>query len=221
MILVIGNDPQRVDLNDLGDFVYFKQQKFFSDAQYARSTDLRKALKSGRLTKLQEYGNVDQDFVISQPSQVKSVSKESPKIDLLLEKLNAMEKSMSSQATPVSGGAVVDVLLERIAKLEQRISELSKSGGDSSLTEAVRQLAEKVETNTKDTSILDRLESILDKAGTSGSTKAAEPVRPEEVYVPSVSVEDGNTHIKLDVRAVGTSKSDIDDSLAALKKLKK
>ena len=220
MILVIGNDPQRVELPDLGDVVYYKQQKFFSDSQLARSADLRRALKSGKLAKLQEYGNVDQDFVISQPLKTRPATQDSPKLDLLLEKLGALEKSLSSpQASSKPEGGVVEILLERIAKLEQKIADLSKSGGDASLTEALRQLAGKVESSTKDTAILDRLESILAKAG-SGEGVPKETLKPEEVYVPTVSVEDGNTHIKLDVRSVGTPVSDLDASLDALKKLK-
>jgi hypothetical protein len=223
MILVIGNDPQRVDLSDIGDVVYYRQQKFFSDSQLSRSVDLRKALKSGRLSKLQEYGAVDQEFVLPGTVPMKSPTKESSKLDLLLEKLSAMEKNISSGQAPAQpDGAVVDVLLDRISKLEQKIADLSKGGGDTSLTEAVRQLAEKVDSSTKDTSILDRLESILEKAGSSGSGTAAayEPTRPEEVYVPTVSVEDGNTHIKLDVRALESPAGDLDASLAALKKMK-
>lgn len=222
MILVTGNDPQRVELPDIGDVVYYRQQKFFSDAQCAKSNDLKRALKSGKLSVLQRYGNVDQEFVLPDTASGKSPTKESSKFDLLLDKLNAMEKSLASgQPATHADGAVVDVLMDRIAKMEQRITDLSKGGGDTSLVEAVRQLAERVETSTKDTAILDRLESILERAGTSGSGAAArEPTRPEEVYVPSVSVEDGNTHIKLDVRALETPAGDLDASLAALKKLK-
>jgi len=220
MILVQGNDPQKVDLPDLGDVIYFRQQKFFSDAQEARSVDLRRALSAGKATVLQRYGNVDKEFVISNSVSTKATTvKDNSKIDLVLEKLAALEKSAAPQGQ--ADGAVVNILLERIAKLEQKLSDLSGPGGNPSLTEAVRQLAEKVETSTKGTAILDRLESILSKSGTSGSGYVEQtPMRPEDVYVPTVSVEDSNTHIKLDVRAVEAPASELDASLAALKKLK-
>jgi hypothetical protein len=219
MILAIGNDPQRVDLMDIGDVIYYKQQKFFSDAQLARSNDLRRAIKAGKITVLQKYGNVDQEFVIDSQAPYKAVSKETSKIDLVLEKLAALEKSAKS---PAADGAVVDILLERIAKIEQRIAGLSGPSVDASLADSLKQIAEKSGSSSKDTAILDRLESILDRMGSGGSSASApeEPLRPEEVYVPTVSVEDGNTHIKLDVRPVETAASDLDASLAALKKLK-
>lgn len=220
MILVLGNDPHKVDLPDLGDVVYFKQQKFFSDAQRVRSKDLDRAIKAGKLVVLQSYGNVDQEFNISPP--VKATPPRSDvKLDLLLEKLSSLESAVSSsKPSSQTDNAVVDALLDRIAKLEERIAGLSgASGTDSSLVEAVRQLAERVESTTKDTSILDRLECILERAGSSDQA-AKESTRPEDVYVPTVTVEDANSHIKLDVRAIDTPASDLDASLAALKKLK-
>lgn len=217
MILVLGNDPRRVDLPDLGDVVYFKQQKFFSDAQCARSADLNKAIKSGKLTVLQRYGNVDQEFVIP-ASVTKPHGRNDDKLDVLLEKLGNLEKSLASTQQPQTDRAVVDALIERISNLEQRISDLTKASGDSSLSESLKKLSERMESGIKDTSILDRLESILDKVESRKADKPTE--RPEDVYVPTVSVEDGNTHIKLDVRPVSSSANDIDASLAALKKMK-
>jgi len=218
MILVLGNDPHKVDLPDLGDVVYFKQQKLFSDSQVAQSSDLRLAIKSGKLTVLQKYGNGSQSF--EAPSSTNVPPRNDSKIDLLLQKLEALEKSVADSRPSVQPDAsVVDILLERISKLEERIAELSKVGGtDPSLAEAVRQLAERVDSGVKDTAILDRLESILSKTGE--SSPGVISTMPEDVYVPTITVEDANSHIKLDVRQVETSTSDLDASLAALKKLR-
>lgn len=218
MILVIGNDPNKVEVTDLGDVVYYKQQKIYSEAQYARSADLKRAEKSGRITVLQKYGDVDGDLILPSSSGVQRAKpQDTSKIDLVLEKMAALELSLKS--APTQGTSDQDALLERIGKIEERLSGISGDSCNEGVLEAVRQLAEKVESSTKDTSILDRLESILKGATDSKSSSRLEPTRPEDVYVPNVSVEDGNTHIKLDVRTVEGA-SDIDDSLKALKDLK-
>jgi len=218
MILVIGNDPQRVELSDLGDTVYFKQQKFFSDSQCARSVDLRRAIKAGKVTVLQKYGNVDQEFVIPSQGTAKPAQADSSKMDLLLDKIGALEKSLSAQAPARSEGSVMELLLSRISKIEERLSGMPQGSADASTAEALRDLAKKIESGSKDTVILNRLESILKEAGSGQAPR--EPTRPEDVYVPNVSVEDGNTHIKLDVRPVQAPSGDLDASLEALRKLK-
>lgn len=221
MILVIGNDPNKVEVNDLGDVIYYKQQKIYSNAQYVRSNDLKRAEKAGRITILQRYGDIDGevDLPITSTAPRRQVQ-DTSKLDLVLERMTALESSLRESSGPKTDQDVVDALLGRIGRLEERISSLSGSGASESLQESLRQLAEKVESSTKDTAILDRLESILDRAGDGQESGSKEPTRPEDVYVPNVSVEDANTHIKLDVRAVEGSTSDLDASLAALKKLK-
>ena len=216
MILVIGNDPNKVEVTDLGDVIYYKQQKIYSESQYARSADLKRAEKAGRLTILQKYGDVDADLVI--PSTPRAKPQDTSKIDLMLEKMASLEASVKGGAGPTDQG-VVDVLLERIGRLEEKLSAVSGDSQNEEIVEAVRQLAEKVESTTKDTSILERLESILDRTAEPKVSGRTEPIRPEEVYVPDISVEDGNTHIKLDVRKIEGA-SDIDDSLKALKDMK-
>ena len=49
MILVLGNSAKRIELRDLGDTVYYKQQKSFNDSDYARSNDLKREINAGRL----------------------------------------------------------------------------------------------------------------------------------------------------------------------------
>lgn len=221
MILVIGNDPNKVEVNDLGDVVYYKQQKIYSNSQYARSNDLKRAEKAGRITVLQKYGDIDGELDLPPTSTApRRQAQDVSKLDLVLERMASLETTLRDAPRAGSEQGVVDALMDRIGRLEERISQLSGSEASDGLQEALRELAQKVESTTKDTAILDRLESILDQAGGSKPSGSDAPTRPEEVYVPAVSVEDANTHIKLDVRTVQGG-SDIDDSLKALKDLKK
>jgi hypothetical protein len=50
----MGNSNERVSLKDLSDVIYYKQIKEYTDQEYAASKDLKQALNSGRLVKLEE-----------------------------------------------------------------------------------------------------------------------------------------------------------------------
>jgi hypothetical protein len=54
MIRVLGNSSERVPIKDLNDCIYYKQQKEYSDTEYASSKDLKKALETGRIVKLEQ-----------------------------------------------------------------------------------------------------------------------------------------------------------------------
>lgn len=54
MVRIIGNTPERVPIKDLGDVVYYRQIKDFTDEEYKQSRDLKKAIKQGKLSKIEE-----------------------------------------------------------------------------------------------------------------------------------------------------------------------
>lgn len=54
MIRIIGNSNERVSLKDLSDVIYYKQIKEYTDQEYAASKDLKQAINSGKLVKLEE-----------------------------------------------------------------------------------------------------------------------------------------------------------------------
>jgi hypothetical protein len=52
MIRIIGNSTERVRIPDLGDTVYYRQVKEYTDQEYESSKDLQRAVSSGRLAKI-------------------------------------------------------------------------------------------------------------------------------------------------------------------------
>lgn len=54
MVRVMGNSPERVELHDLNDVIYYKQLKEFSDQSYENSRDLKKEIEKGRLIILEK-----------------------------------------------------------------------------------------------------------------------------------------------------------------------
>lgn len=54
MVTVIGNSPERVEIDDLGEIIYYRQIKDFTDEEYKKSRDLKKAINKGSLSKIAE-----------------------------------------------------------------------------------------------------------------------------------------------------------------------
>lgn len=54
MVRVMGNSPERVELEDLHDVVYYKQLKEFSTQQLEISKDLKRELQKGRLIVIEQ-----------------------------------------------------------------------------------------------------------------------------------------------------------------------
>jgi hypothetical protein len=54
MVRIIGNSPERVPIKDLDDIIYYRQIKDFTDDEYKNSRDLKKAINSGKVSKIEE-----------------------------------------------------------------------------------------------------------------------------------------------------------------------
>lgn len=221
MYYVIGNSPKKVELKDLNDCVYYKQQKVYSDSQHASSVDLQRAIERKALIVLKKSedntGSFDVDSAVIS-SDIKT-SDSSPKIDLLLDKINKLEEKIKSQSSPSakSDESALATILDRLEKLEKG----NTSSVDlSSIQEALKNIETRMQENNSD-DILKKLESIISKASSVTTTvmKQEEEKRVEDVYVPNINVEDGTSHINLEVRTIESGNS-LADSLKKLKELK-
>lgn len=54
MVRIIGNSTERVKIRDLGDVIYYKQIKDFTDEEYEQSLDLKRAIRQGKIAKIEE-----------------------------------------------------------------------------------------------------------------------------------------------------------------------
>jgi hypothetical protein len=226
MILVIGNTPQKVELKDLGDYIYYKQQKIFTDSQYNRSQDLQREIQKGSLTILKRADDKSGSFDIpsvgySSASADKSPVMDFSKLDTLLERINSLEESINAKSTPSpeAHNDVIKSLIEKVTRLESELIAGNNGQSLSILHDAIKKLEDKVGRGADD-AIFKKLEDILNRAPVAGIPAVQkEEMRPEDVYVPTVTVEDANTHIKLDIRTIGGG-DDVNDSLKKLKELK-
>lgn len=222
MYHVIGNSPKKVELKDLKDCVYYKQQKVFSDSQYHSSVDLKRAIERKTLIVLKKSedntGSFDVNTAIIS-SDIKTPEPASnPKIDLLLEKINDLENKIKSQPSPVSPDKDQDALsaiLERLERLEKNPSSVDLSY----IQEALKNIETRMQDNKSD-GLLEKLETIINRSGSSAApVQEEEAIRVEDIYVPNIRVEDANSHINLEVRTINGGDS-VSDSLRKLKELK-
>ena len=58
MIRVLGNSSERVPIKDLNDCIYYKQLKEYSDQEYESSNDLKQAIASGKIVKLEQANSL-------------------------------------------------------------------------------------------------------------------------------------------------------------------
>lgn len=219
MIIVLGNSPKKVDLKDIGDCVYYKQQKVFSSSQYERSSDLKSAVEKGSLIKLKEVEERTGTYDMS------SVS--------ISQHPTSLETKSDSKLKEDKSEKLLEYLIKKIEDIEGRFSsdkEYSKGSDKSleSLQESIKKIEEKLSNNKSVDSNIDeaisRIESLILKGSKPGSTEVYRPLEEgtsikEDVYVPNISVEDGKSHIKLDVRTIDSG-DDVLDSLKRLKELK-
>lgn len=224
MYFVIGNSPKKVELKDLNDCVYYKQQKVFSESQYQSSVDLKRAIERKSLIVLKKSedstGSFDADTVIVSSDIKSPKSESSPQIDLLLNKIRDLEKRLESQppSSPSShNNDALAIILDRLERLEKSPAAVDVSAM-TSIQEALKGIETKMQENKSD-GLLEKLEGIINRSGGSSTPVEEEDRRVEDIYVPNIRVEDANSHIKLEVRTIDTGDS-VADSLKKLKELK-
>ena len=243
MFLVLGNSATKIDLKDLGDVVYYKQQKTFSDSDYARSLDLQREIKSGRLLVLKQ----DQEAVPANsgqlPVRIYPVPKEvapvpAPAPVLVPEPIIIEREVIVEKQVPSSDNNRLDLLLEKIIGLERRLNEAGGTDKETLLASFMdsveaklnnRPMAEPAPAAPKSdddlNSKIDMLISIVQSGSFGGTQKSGvnvndyTPKSVDEVYVPSIKVEDANAHINLKTRVIETG-NQVSNALDALKALK-
>ena len=222
MYHVIGNSPKKVELKDLNDCVYYKQQKIFSDSQYHSSVDLKRAIERKTLIVLKKSEDSTGSFDVNTAIISSDIKTPEPapnlKIDLLLEKINDLENKIKNQPSPTSSNQNQDALsaiLERLERLEKNPSSVDLS----SIQEALKNIETRMQDNKSD-GLLEKLESIINRSGSGAApVQEEEDRRVEDIYVPNIQVEDAKSHINLEVRTISGGDS-VSDSLKKLKELK-
>lgn len=223
MIKVISTCHEKIQLKDIPDVIYYKQEKVYTDSQYSKSLDLKREISKGNIIVIEkrEDGATYIPPSVLNPSTQIVINKESDdiggKMDILLNKLLELEKKIEN--TPkgdlINSDSIIEVIVDKIKNIEDKIN----NGQNIDFMQALKKLEEKIVENAGAQSILSKLESMLERSGES-KQKEKDIVTQLETYVPNIKVEDANTHITLNTRVIERS-DDVSDALNALKKIKK
>jgi hypothetical protein len=242
MIKVLGSSPEKIELPELNDRIYYKQEKTFSEIDYKRSQSLRNAINLGKVIVLErtqvskEYASSpvqeEVDIPVVDPVKLEPVppsagsgSLDRSIVDLLLDKLTSLESKLDNETSKiVVDSTPLDIILERLKILEAKVSGTSSpSDGDKQLFKMLESLEEKISQGRGGVSedFLQRIENSIKNSGSEGSSLVVEvdPSVGMERYVPNVTIEDANSHINLKVRTVEQSDS-LNSSIEALRRLK-
>ena len=55
MVRILGNSQERVKIADLGDVIYYRQQKDYTDQDFNDSKDLQREIRKGRIAVLERF----------------------------------------------------------------------------------------------------------------------------------------------------------------------
>lgn len=236
MLHIVGNSARKVEIRDLGDVVYYRQHKVFSDTDYKTSKDLRDAIESGKLlvtenrsdsrptNNCESFSTGDSSGAAQRGSQDKAngvdISDFDSRIDSILDRMDKLEgliANNSNNQTDVRSylDTIADSVKEIVsAKINEELPKTSRIQPD----------------------IEGKLDSLINLLETSASRQAAPPMaanytegraradrRPStvnEVFIPSIQVEDGNANISLTTRVVDGGESQVSDALSALKSMR-
>jgi hypothetical protein len=216
MIVVIGNSPKKISIPDLNDYIYYKQRKSFSDADRQRSRDLQKEIAKGTVIVVEQVPERSVTMAEGSTEMVAPAVQQPPNTDLL-DRLHRIESLLSERPVPGSPTTGVE---DRIKALEDKLVSSSQQDSVAAILSAVRDLGSRVGTApVSNDELLKKMEELLARAPGAAEKVESYSVRPEDIYVPSVTVEDGTSHVRLQVRTIETADS-VTDAAAALKKIR-
>lgn len=229
MIKVKGADFKTVLLTDIGDRVYFGQEKVFSDAQYAASKELKKSIESGKLLVLENSPEVNAGFIA--PAQVAPTvitappPTPDPALALVVEMVNTLTQKISSIesmvtnappiATPAVTDANTDVVLGAVAQLQRKMEQVEASINNSpSISASIQDSMKEVVSQVRGL--------VASGPGVVSQKVVSGPAYVEEVFIPSskIVVEDMSNHVNLEAKSLGQGNA-MTNALSKLSQLNK
>lgn len=214
MVRIIGNTPERVVINDLGDVVYYRQQKQYTDEEYRSSKDLQRRVRSGALVVLDRKDRVRPEVGLS-PSLEGSPPRSMPVGDLR-KMLEALVPALQVEAVKE---AIREVLptgnsLDVVALVREAVREALADRANSDSAKDVREALQEMMPLLLDTI---RQAAPVGEAASSAPLMGSEFVGPE--YIPDISTDD--LHSSIQIKERKAEATDVSSALEALKRLQK
>jgi hypothetical protein len=207
-IKVKGLSYAPVLLTEVKDTVYFGQTKVFSDFQRAVCPSLQAAIDAGRLAVLDETPlEVQTSFVPAEPIPAPREAVADVDHMPVAECAPQPEVNVEDMARRVA-----DLVLASMPAQAAQVAPVPAPVADKAALEAIDRLANKIDglvvsgVGVTTTTVLE---------GREGRAKSV-----DEVFVPSIRVDDMSNHVTLEARSIGQGTS-VNAAVAALRNIKK
>ena len=128
MVRVLGNSVERIPLPDLGDVIYYRQKKQYSDEEYASSRDLKKEIQKGRVILLGEFESARPSVEDSDGGNGRVTINQQNTVDVEAIKRAVKEAMPAQSSSPKSVmGVMRDALPMLITTIRQEMSAMMGS----------------------------------------------------------------------------------------------
>lgn len=121
MVRILGNSPERVEIKDLNDVIFYRQLKEYTDQEYEKSKDLKHEIQKGRLAKIEVIETPRGSVDIQIPGKMSSIDIRDLKVALreVLPEFKGNGVSEDSVKTAVREIAplIVDMVRQEVSKM--------------------------------------------------------------------------------------------------------
>jgi hypothetical protein len=121
MIRILGNSPERVEIKDLHDFIYYRQLKDYTDQEYEESKDLKREIGKGRLAKIETIPALRGSVDVQVPGKISSLEIRDLKAalrEVLPEfKGNGISEDSLKSALREIAPLIVDMVRQEVSKI--------------------------------------------------------------------------------------------------------
>lgn len=135
MIYIFGNSHERVPIKDLGDVIYYRQKKQYTEQEFQKSRDLQREIQLGRIIKLDQQPEIRNSIPdnLTSPAPTGSVSNGADIHDIrrVITEVITEYKSNSSDTRDMLMGLIpliTDTVREEISKIPVQQVVVSQSG---------------------------------------------------------------------------------------------
>ncbi len=117
MVRILGNSPERIEIPDLEEVIYYHQIKDFTDQEYENSKDLQREVRKGRLAKIEDIKTRRGSLEVNESPGINKRDLKAALREVLPElKGNGVSKEIKEAVREVAP-LIVDMVRQEVSKI--------------------------------------------------------------------------------------------------------